>query len=158
VPSPHEHRRLRLVAGYSVLLLVIAGITTPVYLSVPDVSQHLVLRLAAGVPLGIFLVHIRSGLRSDFENGSPSEFERALHHERPLAKIDPLLPRLYEELRNSMASRRYFEQFLWRRLLRLVELRGSKEELKPPAPGWRSRRGPSLTAISELIGRIERNP
>jgi hypothetical protein len=157
MPSPPEHRRLRLALGYCVLLLVLTGITTVIYLSVPDARQPLVLRFAAVVLLGIVLVHIRSRLRADFD-GSPSEFERALHPERPSAKIDPLLPRLHEELRNSIASRRYFEQFLWRRLLRLAELRGSKEEFKPPAPGWRSRRGPSLTAISELIGRIERNP
>jgi hypothetical protein len=157
MPSPPENRRLRLALGYCVLLLVLTGITTVVYLSVPDSSQPLVLRFAAAVLLGIALVHIRSRLRVDFE-GAPSEFERALHPERPSAKIDPLLPRLYEELRNSIASQRYFDQFLWRRLIRLAELRGSKKELKPPTPDWRSRRGPSPTVIAELIGRIERNP
>jgi hypothetical protein len=158
MPRHREQRWLRIVAAYIVLLLVIGGIATAIYVSIADVYQVLVIRLATALVLAIALIHIHGSLRRVVENEPPSEFDHALHPMRPPPRIDPLLLKLREELSSSVADRRDFESALWPRLVALAERCRSTGGLEKPPTGWLPRRGPSLERIAMILACLERKP
>ena len=158
MPRLRERRWPGLVAGYSSLLLVLAGATTPIYVSVADIDKPLVARLAVAVLTGVILVHIRSRLRRHLDNAPPSEFEQALRAVPSPPKVDPLLLRLREELQFSVSSRQYFQRVLWPRLVGLAERNGKTTLLRKPGADWVRRRGPSLQTLAALVKCLEGKP
>ncbi len=161
MPRYRERRWPRIAVGYSVLLLVVAGIGDLAYEAAAPANRPIVIRLAAALLVAIVLIHIRSRFRGDPLWDPASEFEDALAREPPAPQLDPALVKLRAELANSARSRSYFDNVLWPRLRALVEARGGDaagfEEALPPKAGPRWR-GPSRRTLAELIDRIESRP
>ena len=133
-----------------------AAIAYPIYVSVDDAYQELVLRLAAAAILGVVMLHIHSRIARGFEAEPQSRFDLAREPTSREVKIDPHLLDLFGEVRHSVKSRRYFDNVLWPRLLALA---GRQQLiLKRPALRWPAARGPSLISIGKLISSIERKP
>jgi hypothetical protein len=133
-----------------------AAIAYPIYVSVGDAYQELVLRLAAAAILGIVILHIHSYIARGFEAEARSRFDLAREPMSREVKIDPHLLNLLGEVRHSVKSRRYFENILWPRLLALADRQ--QLILSRPALRWPAARGPSLISIAKLISSIERKP
>ena len=155
MPKPRERRWPGLVAGYVSLLLVLAAVTTVLYLSITDVYKAMVIRVAVVVLTGVVLIHIHSRLRQRLDSAPTSEFEQALRIEPSPLRVDPLLLKLIDELRFSVGSRRYFQNALWPRLVRLARRNGEPAMLEEPPAAWFGRGGPSSRALAELIERLE---
>ena len=116
MPPPHERRWPRIAVGYTILLLVLAGITAFAFETAGAAYQPRVLRLAVALLLGVVLLHIRSYFRGDPLWDPPSAFENALVRERIVPKFDASLVKLRGELADSIKSRAYFDRVLWPRL------------------------------------------
>lgn len=150
-----ERRWPQFIAGYTFMLLALAGMTTIGYVSAVDIHRPLVIRLAVAALLAIVLIQAHSNLRRAMAYEPPSDFESALRLEPTPPGIDPLLVKLRDELKHSVADRQYFEHILWPRLLSLVEGRSQQRVLEQPEPGWIPRKGPSLRALTALIKGLE---
>jgi hypothetical protein len=136
--------------------LVVSAVAYPIYLTVPDEHQGLVIRVAAAAILGAVLMQIQKHLRKDLDDQAPSRFDMAREIQQRPAKIDPHFVELETELRHSLESRQYFDRVLWPRLLAIGERQGVI--LKRPRLRWPATRGPSLGDISELISNLEHKP
>lgn len=151
-----ERRWPSIVAGYLVLLVVVAIVTVIVYRFAEPAYRPPVVRAAAGLVLGVVLLHARGLVRQSLESDPPSLFDAAL------ARVPavPVLDRLFEQLRSEVTfgtrSVSYFEHVLWPRLARLYAGVGGDGALAKP-PGWRwLGRGPSLAALGEVVAAVER--
>jgi hypothetical protein len=134
----------------------VTAVAYPIYVSVGDAYQEVVVRLAAAAILGIVMLQIRSRLARGLEEEPRSRFDLAREPTSREVKVDPHLRELFGEVRNSVKSRRYFEHVLWPRLLALA--RRQALTLRPPALRWPTTRGPSLISIAKLISTIEHKP
>jgi hypothetical protein len=152
---PEQPWRGTVVACLAWAALAVA-IAYPIYVSVDNAYQELVVRLAAAAILGIVMLHILSCIARRFEAEPQSRFDLAREPTSREVKIDPHLLDLFGEVRHSMKSRRYFENVLWPRLLALADRQ--KLMLRRPALRWPAARGPSLISIGKLISSIERKP
>jgi hypothetical protein len=137
-------------------MLVVSAVAYPIYLTVPDEHQGLVIRMAAAAILGAVLMQIQKHLRKHLDDQTPSRFDMAREIRQRPAKIDPHFIELETELRHSLESRQYFDRVLWPRLLAVGERQGAI--LKRPRLRWPATRGPSLSDISELISNLEHKP
>jgi hypothetical protein len=156
MPPLHERRWPRIAVGYTILLLVLAGITAFAFETAGAAYQPRVLRLAVALLLGVVLLHIRSYFRGDPLWDPPSALENALVRERVVPKFDASLVKLRGELADSIKSRAYFDRVLWPRLGAIAaayDLGGDQIE-RPPKTRlpWR---GLPLAALVGLISRLE---
>jgi hypothetical protein len=152
----HERPWQGTAAGCLAWSLAVIACAYPIYVSVADENQGLVIRLAAALIVGIVLLQIHNRVRSDLDGQQPSRFDLARETVPRSINIDPHLKELCGDLQNSVKSRRYFERILWPRLVALAERHGST--LRLPPLRWPAARGPSLGAIAELISSVERKP
>jgi hypothetical protein len=155
VGPTHERRWLATVRSCLALSLAVSAVAYPIYVSVAD-ERQLVVRLAAALILGLVLLQIHNRVRGDLDGQPASRFDLAREPIPRAVKIDPHFKELHSELQHSLKSRSYFDHVLWPRLLAVAERQGSI--LKPPALRWPAARGPSLSAIANLISSIERRP
>lgn len=154
MPRTHDRAWLGLLVRYVVLIAALFFIASIAYVAVDAESRFLVLRLAVATFACVALIDIRRYHGQRAEETSPSQFERALHEEAPDVAVAPILRRLQEELKFSMASRRYFKNVLWPRLGELAKAAGVHGHVpEPMARAW-PRRGLSLQTIAEAIDRI----
>jgi hypothetical protein len=143
------------VAGYALLLAVVAAAAGFVYDSAAPAHRPVVIRLAVAIVLAVVLIHLRSHFRGDPRGEPPSPFEDALVRQPAAPKVDPGFAKLRDEVANSIASRSYFRNVLWPRLCALAQARRPSAALTPPPErGWPGR-GPSRRDLAELIERIE---
>jgi hypothetical protein len=159
---PPERRWLRLLAGYLVFVGCLALIVTPLYLYVEFSHRPVVIRLAAAVVVGIALFHLRGIVRERIDAQPASAFELALRRAPMEPRLTPFFFKLWDEVRFSTTSQKYFERVLWPRVLALLARgSGGRPPAVPPVmPAGRRllRRGPSLGTLRNLIGRIEEGP
>jgi hypothetical protein len=152
---------LKLLLGYLVFLGVLVLAMTPIYFYADPSHRPIVVRLGGALFLGIVLIHLRKLAREWLDAQPPSAFEAALHRVPPEPRLAPLYVKLQDEVRLSAKNQAYFERVLWPRILRLCSLRaGQRLAAAPGMPGGRRliRRGPSLSTLRDLIGRIEERP
>jgi hypothetical protein len=143
------------VAGYALLLAVVAAAAGFVYDSAAPAHRPVVIRLAVAIVLAVVLIHLRSHFRGDPRGDPPSPFEDALVRQPAAPEVDPGFAKLRDEVANSIASRSYFRNVLWPRLCALAQARRPSAALTPPPErGWPGR-GPSRRDLAELIERIE---
>ena len=159
MPRHRERRWPWTVAGYAVLLVVVAAVTAFVYDSAAPANQAMVIRLAVAFVVGVLLIRIGRYFRGDPQWGSlgdpPSAFADALVRQPVAPRLDPGFVKLREDVANGSASRAFFDKILWPRLAALARARGAQGDLKPPAErAWRTR-GPSRRTIAALLDRIE---
>ncbi|HXJ78146.1 MAG TPA: hypothetical protein VMS64_05630 [Candidatus Methylomirabilis sp.] len=157
MPLPRERRWPRLVAGYTVLLALVAGAATPIYFLLEPGNRPLVIRLGSALILLVVLIHLLGTLRARLDAQRPSGLERALVPQRQQQTLDPRFVQIRDELRESAWSRRYFDHVLWPELIALAGRAPhgpSRPSLVRP-PGRFFRRGPALTTLRELIAVIE---
>lgn len=157
MPSPPRERRWpAIVAGYLVLLVVCAIVTTVVYRYAEPTHRPPILRAAAGLVLGVVLLHVRSVVRDSLESEPPSIFDGALARSPEVPVLDRLFEQLRSELTFGMRSVSYFEHVLWLRLTRLHQAVGGDEALRKPLRRRWLRRGPSFEALDDVIRAVER--
>jgi hypothetical protein len=143
------------VAGYALLLAIVAAAAGFIHDSAAPAHRPVVIRLAVAVVLAIVLIHLRSHFRGDPRWDAPSPFEDALRRQAPSPKLDPSFVRLRDEVANGLASRSYFRNILWPRLFALAQTHRPPVALTPPPErGWPGR-GPARRDLVELIDRIE---
>ena len=143
------------VAGYALLLAIVAAAAGFIYESAPPVHRPVVIRVAVAVVLAVVLIHLRSHFRGDPGWDPPSPFEDALRRQPAPPKLDPGFVRLRDEVANGIASHSYFRNILWPRLCTLAQARRPAVALTPPPErGWPGR-GPSRRDLAELVDRIE---
>jgi hypothetical protein len=154
MPEHRERRWPRIVAGYAVLLAVLAALAAFIHDTAPPPDRPVVIRLAVAFAVAGILLHLRAYFRGDPRWDPPSEFEEALNPQPAVPNIDASFRRLRKQVESGIASRSYFERVLWPRLQSLARTRG-REELSPPEErGWLGR-GPSRRAVAELLDRVE---
>ena len=153
MPQHRERQWPWIVAGYALLLVLLAAATSFVYDSVAPPNRPIVIRLAAVAVVGILLIHIWRHFRSDSLWDPASLFENALIRQPVIPKLDPAFIKLRDDLANARWSRSYFDKVLWPRLCTLAQSQG---HIAAPMPPGRSRfgRGPSFRIISGLLSRI----
>jgi hypothetical protein len=154
-----QHRERRwpwIVAGYALLLAIVAAVTSFLYDTVAPANQPIAVRLAVALVVGVVLLHLRAHFRSDPRWEPPSAFEDALNAPAPPPKLNAAFVKLREEVVNGAASRSYFDKILWPRLAALARARGQEIEMPPSADRRWPDRGPSRRAIAALIERLER--
>jgi len=143
------------VAGYALLLAIVAAAAGFIYDSAAPAHRPMVIRLAVAVVVAVVLLHLRSHFRGDPRWDAPSPFEDALRRQAPPPKLDPGFVRLRDEVANGLASRSYFRNILWPRLCALAQVRSPPVTLVPPPErGWPGR-GPTRRDLAELIDHIE---
>jgi len=157
---PPEIRWWRLLLGYLLFAGLLAVALTPLYFLVQPAHRAGVVRLGAALLAAIALIHLRRIAREAIEAQPASHFERALQPPLTEQHIAPLLLKLRDEVRISTTDQRYFEDILWSRILRILRGRAEGSTAAPEMPhGHRFfRRGPSLTALRDLIAQIEERP
>lgn len=157
MPRPGDRRRWpSIVVGYLVLAVVVAIPTTVMYRFVEATHRPAVLRAAAGLVLGVLLLHVRAVARASLDAQLPSTFGVAPAPSPSTPLMDRLSPQLQDEVRFSASSERYFEHALWPRLRALHQRLGADEPLvKPRGRPWLGR-GPSLRSLGELVTTLER--
>jgi hypothetical protein len=157
---PPETRWWRLLLGYLLFTGLLALALTPLYFLVQPAHRPGVVRLGAALLAMVALIHLRRIARERLEAQPASAFERALQPPPTEQHIAPLLLKLRDEVRISTTDRRYFENILWARILRILRERRRGPSAAPEMPrGSRYfRRGPSLTALRDLIEQIEERP
>jgi hypothetical protein len=151
----------RILGGYVFLLGFLAATTTPVYLIVKPSDRPTVVRLSLALVVGILLIRLRQYVQERLDAQPASTFEAALRGAPPEPHRAPLFVKLLEEIRSSTRSQPYFERVLWPRIQRLLAGRaGQGLAATPGMPRGRRvlRRGPSLTALRDLIARIGERP
>jgi hypothetical protein len=161
MPTPSEGRELRILGGYLLFAGILALILTPLYLYAAPFDRPLVVRLGAGVVLGVALIHLTRIVRGWIAAQPASAFERALDRPPVEARLAPQFLKLRDELRFSITSQQYYEGVLEPRLERLLAGRSqSARELPLAEPRKRRwlRRGPSRATLQDLITRIEELP
>jgi hypothetical protein len=158
MPTPPERRRLRILGGYLLFVGILSLAAAPLYYHVEPSTRPLVVRLGAGLILGVALVHLVRIVRGRIAAQPLSAFERALDRPPGEPRFAPLFLKLRDEVRFSAKSQAYFEHVLWPRLLDLVVRRPWLAPATNPArPAGRCwlRRGPSLATLRNLVARIE---
>jgi hypothetical protein len=153
VPPP-ERRWPGLVAGYAVLLGLLAAAATPAYLYVEPSDRPTVVRVAVAAVVGVALLHLVRVARARVAAQPPSAFEQALVPSRAEVRLPPVFERLRDEIRHSVASQGYFERVLWPRLVGLAARRAggpASGELRAPKGRRLLGRGPSLDTLRKLI-------
>jgi hypothetical protein len=151
MPPRRKRAWLGLLGRYLVLVVVLGAAATAAYAVVEIDHRPAVVRLVVAAFVVVVLVHLHGHLRDQLEMTQPSSFDQARASEPPDARIAPVVGRLTEQVKQSVASQRYFEKVLWPKLEHLSRELGSQE----PLPGLHERRwlgrGPSLEAIAGLI-------
>jgi len=156
MPSRPERRWPSIVAGYLILLVVVAIVTTIMYRLAEPAYRPSVVRAAAGLVLGVALLHARGRGRQALESDPPSLFDAALARPPAAPVLDRLFEQLESEVRFGTRSVGYFEHVLWPRLSRLhAGVDGDTVLAKPPGRRWLGR-GPSLDALAEVVAAVER--
>jgi hypothetical protein len=158
MPPSSEHRWLRVLGCYLLLLVLVGLVGTPIYLLTEPSNRAIVVRLATAVVLMVALLHLRGVARRQISAQAPSSFDRAMHGNPVEPHWAPLYVKLRDEVRFSMASQPYFANVLWPRLQALRARRlGRAPGTDPAMPAGRRwlRRGPSLATLRDLTGRIE---
>jgi hypothetical protein len=155
MPSRRERRWPSIVAGYVILFVAVAIVTTIMYRFAEALYRPAILRAAAGVVLGVVALHIRTLVRQSLESQPWSIFDAAL----AAAPRPPVVDRLFEELQSevkfSVSSASYFDHVLWRRLHALHQAVAGGEPLAKPRRRRWLRRGPSLAALADAVATIE---
>ena len=155
MPPRRERAWIGVLGRYVVFVTVLGLVATASYAAVDADDRPTVLRLAVAAFVAVVLLHVHSRLRRQLEWLQPSAFEQARRGQPVEIKIAPALVRLQKQVEYSVASRRYFNDRLWPRLVQLAEERGTREQIhEPPARRW-PRRGPSLAAIAQLVRGVE---
>jgi hypothetical protein len=152
--SGSKWRRLWIVAGYAIVMAIVAALTGLIYDAAASAIQPLVIRLAVAFVTGGIVIHLLLYFRGEPNWEPASAFEKALLRQPTAPRLDPSFTRIREEVANGVASQSYFEKVLWPRLHKLCESRG-KGELPVPSEHRPLGRGPSHRALAELIGHIE---
>jgi hypothetical protein len=156
MPSRRERRWPSIVAGYVILSVAVAILTTIMYRFAEALYRSAILRATAGVVLGVVVLHVRALVRHSLESEPWSIFDAALAP----APRPPVVDRLFEQLRSkvkfSVRSANYFDHVLWRRLRALHRAVGGDEPLAEPPRGRWLRRGPSPAALADVIAIVER--
>ncbi len=152
-----EHRWVKIVAGYGLLVAGTIFVAAVVFHAVEPIHRSMVIRLAAGLLVGVALIHLASHRRRNLLPESPSDFERALARRPPPPKLDPAFIRWRDEVRSSLRDSRYFRQVMWPNLQNLARQRGlGAPEIERLLPaGRRFRRGPSLRQLARIVERLE---
>jgi len=154
VTPPRKGVWLGLLARYFVLVTALGLVATLAYVAVEADNRPTVVRLAVAAFVAVVLMHIHSHFRSQLDLTPPSVFDQASQAPSAEVKIAPVAARLTEQIRASVASQRYFESSLWPRLVQLSDKHGTRDRLHElRGRRWRGR-GPSLSAIAELIRNI----
>lgn len=154
---PRRERVWRgLLGRYLVLLIVLGLVGTSAYASFDADDRPVVVRLAVAAFVVVVLLHIRSHMSRAQEWAPPSAFEQARRADPVEPKVAPGFVRVQRQVEHGVASRRFFEDVLWPRLVQLGEARGTRRQLPddPPRGRWR-KRGPSLAVLAELVRRLE---
>jgi hypothetical protein len=144
-----------LLGRYLVLVVVLGLVATSAYAAFDADDRPVVVRLAVAVFVMVVLIHLHNHWRRALDWAPPSTFDQARRGEPVEPKVASVLVRLQRQVEHGVASRRFFEDVLWPRLVQLAEARGTRDRLPdgPPRGRWR-KRGPSLPAIAELVRRV----
>ncbi len=155
MPEPIEDGHRKAIAPRLVALVVAA--TLPALVAFPADARPVILRVALAAGLVILLCTLIGRLLASFRSDDPDSFEPALEPPAVPVRLDATLAQLRDEIRHSRSSRRYFEKVLWPRLRTLAARRGlATEDQPPPQPtGWRTRRGPSIGDLNQLVDHLE---
>jgi hypothetical protein len=145
---------LGLLAQYLLVVVILGLVTTGIYAAVDADDRPTVLRLGVAAFVAIVLIHIYGHVRQQWDATMPSAFERAREQAPAEARIASIVLRLKEQVQYGVKSQRYFKETLWPRLVQLSDEHGTRERLREPAARPWLRRGPSLTAIADLLRRI----
>ena len=157
MPPSRERRWPLVVAGYGILVTLVAGGSAPIYYLVESSNRPLVVRVAAALILGAVVIHLAKTVRARLDDQALSGFELALEPRRLEPSLDRRFVEIRKDLQFSASNRHYFERVLWPELVALADgapYRPSREPLVKPS-GRLFRRGPSLTTLRKLIAAIE---
>jgi hypothetical protein len=89
------------VAGYALLLAVVAAAAGFVYDSAAPAHRPVVIRLAVAIVLAVVLIHLRSHFRGDPRGDPPSPFEDALVRQPAAPEVDPGFAKLATKWRTA---------------------------------------------------------
>lgn len=145
----------RVLVGIVVRCAVLGGVVflaaVPAYVYVEPSWRPLVARLAAALVLGVALLQLRRTLVERIAEGGASALDDARHRRGPEPSVPHHFLDLTRDVRAALRSRRYFDEVLWPRLAAFT----SRPLVRPPV---RRGRGPSLTALREVIADVEKQP
>lgn len=153
MPQRPRRSRRRLVGG-AVVVALVALAAMPAYLALSPSWRPVAVRLACTVAVIAGCVR---ALRWARGAAAPSVVSPLDGHTPPAAgpELDARFLALRDDVIYGARSRRYFDVILWPRLQALA---GSEMLQRPADRRGIRRRGPSLSAISELVAEIEKRP
>src|SRR5262245_13364551 len=153
---PRHSRRawFGLIGRLVVLASALALVATSAYVAVDVDQRPVVLRLAVAAFAAVALIHLYGPVRRQLDEAPLSAFDQARQRQPAEPKVAPMVLRLRDSVKFSVASQSYFEKSLWPRLVRLSEERGTRGLLTELRGRPWLRRGPPLAAIADLVKRI----
>jgi hypothetical protein len=137
-----------IAARYAFLVGVLLLAAVPLYVYVESSWRPLIVRLASALVLGIALLELRSALAQRLE-GHDSALDTARLRPTSAPDVHQRFVALRGDVRAALRSRRHFEHGLWPQLVALA----TRPLVRPPL---RRGRGPSLSALREVIAALER--
>ena len=147
--SRPERRWPGIVVGYTVLLTVLAAVTSLAYDVAAPAYRPQVIRLAVVVALGVAVIHILNRWRGSRE--LQSRFDAALTRQGITPKVDIAFLRARDAVARSVRSQSGFQH----NLSTLSGARLGAAEIPRPAYRRWLRLGPSRHAIEALISEAE---
>jgi len=158
VPSPADRGWARLLGGYAAFTGIVILVTVPVAIAVDPGKRPVLIRVAAAIVLAVMLIDLVRAARALVQAQPPSPFEAALQPVKPATGIDRRFQALRDEIRFGVTSANYWDRVLWPRLCELANRLPGRPRLSPPVHVPRRglfRRGPRLSALRAIIGKLE---
>jgi hypothetical protein len=149
VPGRAEGVQRRL-AGRALVAVLVLLVAIPAYLVLDRSWRPLAVRALCAVAVFAGVLRARRWVREAMAGGTPSPIDAPRPPAAP-PDLDARFVALREDVIASARSRRYFDVVLWPRLRELA----GEDLPRPPAPRGMRWRGPTLTALGSLLGRIE---
>jgi hypothetical protein len=150
---PRTDRPRRRLAAFALLgaLVVLAAI--PAYLAVAPAWRGVALRGACALLVATGCARAARWVRGARVSGPLSPLDAPPIPVPPVA-LDERFLALWDDVRFSTRSRRYFDRILWPRLVTLA----GRPFPRPADRRGIGRRGPSLASLDAAIAEIERRP
>ena len=158
MPSPADRGWARLLGGYAAFTGIVILVTVPVAIAIDPGKRPALIRVAAAIVLAVMLIDLVRAARALVHAQPPSPFEAALLPVKPAAGIDRRFLAIRDEIRFGVTSANYWDRVLWPRLCDLANRLPGRPRLSPPARVPRRgllRRGPRLSALRAIIGKLE---
>jgi hypothetical protein len=158
VPSLTDRGWARLLGGYAAFTGIVILVTVPVAIAVDPLRRPALMRVAAAIVLAVMLIDLVRAARALVQAQPPSPFEAALRPVKAATVIDRRFQALRDEVRFGITSANYWDRVLWPRLCELANRLPGRPRLTPPDRVPRRgllRRGPRLSALRAIIGKLE---